>query len=151
MRMKLSLLALSLLATPLLCPAADSKSASQTAETQTEGKLAQKVETKEKQQTVKTAKQAAAGKKNAANASEKKSEAEPSKGTMHDATALVPDTSGSDFKSPFNGKDFTGWKKVGGGATYQIEGDTIVGKWAPAPILLCVPKRPIATSFSKSI
>ena len=28
----------------------------------------------------------------------------------------------------FDGKSFAGWKKVGGGATYTIDGDTIVGK-----------------------
>ena len=31
----------------------------------------------------------------------------------------------------FNGKSFDGWKKVGGGATYAIEGDDIVGKVGP--------------------
>ena len=31
----------------------------------------------------------------------------------------------------FDGKSFAGWKKVGGGATYTIEGDTIVGKVGP--------------------
>jgi hypothetical protein len=35
------------------------------------------------------------------------------------------------FVSMFDGKSFDGWKKVGGGATYQIEGDTIVGKVGP--------------------
>ena len=31
----------------------------------------------------------------------------------------------------FDGKSFAGWKKVGGGANYSIEGDTIVGKVGP--------------------
>jgi hypothetical protein len=31
----------------------------------------------------------------------------------------------------FDGKTFAGWKKVGGGATYEIAGDTIVGKVGP--------------------
>jgi hypothetical protein len=31
----------------------------------------------------------------------------------------------------FDGKTFDGWKKVGGGATYEIAGDTIVGKVGP--------------------
>jgi hypothetical protein len=31
----------------------------------------------------------------------------------------------------FDGKTFEGWKKVGGGATYEIVGDTIVGKVGP--------------------
>lgn len=37
------------------------------------------------------------------------------------------------FKPLWNGKDFTGWKKVGGGATYRIEGDHIVGQVGPGP------------------
>lgn len=37
------------------------------------------------------------------------------------------------FKPMFNGKDFTGWKKVGGGATYHWEDDCIVGKVGPGP------------------
>lgn len=35
------------------------------------------------------------------------------------------------FKPLFNGKDLSGWKKVGGGATYHIEGETIVGEVGP--------------------
>ena len=35
------------------------------------------------------------------------------------------------FVPMFHGKSFDGWKKVGGGATYQFDGDTIVGKVGP--------------------
>lgn len=35
------------------------------------------------------------------------------------------------FTPLFNGKDLAGWKKVGGGATYEIDGDAIVGKVGP--------------------
>lgn len=35
------------------------------------------------------------------------------------------------FVPMFDGKSFDGWKKVGGGATYAIEGDDIVGKVGP--------------------
>ncbi len=45
------------------------------------------------------------------------------------ATAAEP---GDEALVPlFDGKSFAGWKKVGGGATYTIEGDTIVGKVGP--------------------
>ncbi|MBA3312853.1 MAG: DUF1080 domain-containing protein [Planctomycetaceae bacterium] len=43
----------------------------------------------------------------------------------------VPKT--DDLQPMFNDKDFTGWKKVGGDATYKIEGDTIVGEVGPGP------------------
>lgn len=35
------------------------------------------------------------------------------------------------FTPLFNGKNLDGWKKVGGGATYTIEGDEIVGRVGP--------------------
>jgi hypothetical protein len=35
------------------------------------------------------------------------------------------------FKPLWNGKDFAGWTKVGGGATYRVEGDCIVGQVGP--------------------
>ena len=51
----------------------------------------------------------------------------------------------------FDGKSFAGWKKVGGGATYTIEGDTIVGKVGPGNATAsCGPRRPTATSSSRS-
>lgn len=37
------------------------------------------------------------------------------------------------FVPLFNGEDFEGWRKVGGEATYRIEGDTIVGEVGPGP------------------
>jgi len=43
----------------------------------------------------------------------------------------VPKT--DDLKPMFSGKDMEGWKKVGGGATYRLEGDTIVGEVGPGP------------------
>ena len=35
------------------------------------------------------------------------------------------------FTPLFNGENLDGWKKVGGGATYEIDGDCIVGKVGP--------------------
>ena len=58
-------------------------------------------------------------------------EADAPKPDASPATDPVPDTSGPDFKNLFDGKDLDGWKKVGGGATYHIEGDTIVGEVGP--------------------
>jgi hypothetical protein len=37
------------------------------------------------------------------------------------------------FTPLFDGKTLDGWKKVGGGATYQVEGDSIVGRVGPGP------------------
>lgn len=37
------------------------------------------------------------------------------------------------FVSLWNGKNFSGWRKVGGGATFHIEGDCIVGEVGPGP------------------
>jgi hypothetical protein len=47
------------------------------------------------------------------------------------ATAAGGDETG--FVPLFDGKTLDGWKKVGGGATYRIEGDTIVGESGPGP------------------
>lgn len=35
------------------------------------------------------------------------------------------------WEYPFNGKNLEGWKKLGGDATYHVEGDMIVGTTAP--------------------
>jgi hypothetical protein len=45
------------------------------------------------------------------------------------ATAAEPGDEG--MVPLFDGKSFAGWKKVGGGATYTIDGDEIVGKVGP--------------------
>jgi len=47
------------------------------------------------------------------------------------ATAAAEPADDDGFVSLFDGKSFDGWKKVGGRATYQIEGDTIIGKVGP--------------------
>lgn len=53
--------------------------------------------------------------------------------------AAVADEEG--FVSLFNGKDFSGWHKEGGEATYEIDGDQIVGKVGPGPnTFLCTDK-----------
>ncbi len=47
----------------------------------------------------------------------------------------------SGYTSLFNGKDLSGWTKRGGDATYDIEGDAIVGKRGPGPnTFLCTEK-----------
>jgi hypothetical protein len=50
-------------------------------------------------------------------------------GLASSATAAEPGDEG--MVPLFDGTSFAGWKKVGGGATYTIEGDTIVGKVGP--------------------
>src|SRR3954452_9530584 len=45
------------------------------------------------------------------------------------AATVEPDDQG--LVPMFDGKSFDGWKKVGGGATYAIEGDDIVGRVGP--------------------
>lgn len=47
------------------------------------------------------------------------------------AQAIAADDTG--FVPLFDGKSLDGWKKVGGGATYEIDGDTIVGRVGPGP------------------
>jgi hypothetical protein len=37
------------------------------------------------------------------------------------------------FAPLWNGRDFDGWRKVGGGATYRVDGDCIVGEVGPGP------------------
>ncbi|MBC8769331.1 DUF1080 domain-containing protein [Arenibacter sp. BSSL-BM3] len=37
----------------------------------------------------------------------------------------------AEWEYPFNGKNLDGWKKMGGEATYHVEGDMIVGTTAP--------------------
>ncbi|MBW3624672.1 MAG: DUF1080 domain-containing protein [Armatimonadetes bacterium] len=46
------------------------------------------------------------------------------------ASAQAP-ASERGFVSLWNGRDFSGWRKVGGGATYRIEGNNIVGEVGP--------------------
>jgi hypothetical protein len=47
-------------------------------------------------------------------------------------SVLAEDEPGDDGLRPlFDGKTFSGWKKVGGGAAYEIVDDTIVGKVGP--------------------
>jgi 3-keto-disaccharide hydrolase len=53
----------------------------------------------------------------------------PTAGPAPTAAAEPADDDG--FVSLFDGKSLDGWKKIGGRATYQIEGDTIVGKVGP--------------------
>jgi len=44
---------------------------------------------------------------------------------------LAPPPDDASYTPLFNGKDLEGWKKVGGDATYHIEGDAIVGELPP--------------------
>ncbi len=46
------------------------------------------------------------------------------------ATLVADDEAG--FVPLFNGRDFDGWKKAGGSASYRIEGDHVVGEVDPA-------------------
>ncbi|MCM4153973.1 DUF1080 domain-containing protein [Arenibacter sp. N53] len=43
----------------------------------------------------------------------------------------LTNTEDTDWEYPFNGKTLDGWKKMGGDATYHVEGDMIVGTTAP--------------------
>jgi Domain of Unknown Function (DUF1080) len=53
----------------------------------------------------------------------------PGTGRIQAAMAEPADDSG--YVTLFDGKSLDGWKKVGGGATYAIEGDNIVGRVGP--------------------
>ncbi|TWU56752.1 Trehalose utilization [Rubripirellula tenax] len=46
------------------------------------------------------------------------------------ASELIPDLSGNDWETLFNGKDLSGWTQKNGTATYRAEDDSIVGKTA---------------------
>lgn len=54
-------------------------------------------------------------------------------GILSAEEATKPPADDASFQPLFNGKDLTGWKKVGGEATYRVEGDTIVGEVGPGP------------------
>jgi 3-keto-disaccharide hydrolase len=47
------------------------------------------------------------------------------------AGALTARADEQGFMPLWNGKDLSGWQKVGGGATYRVEGDSIVGEVGP--------------------
>jgi hypothetical protein len=61
--------------------------------------------------------------------------------SAQEAVAAAPAASEEGFVPLFNGKDFSGWHKEGGQATYEIDGDQIVGKVGPGPnTFLCTDK-----------
>lgn len=50
------------------------------------------------------------------------------------AAGLLPPAGAQEergFTPLWNGRDLTGWRKAGGGATYRVEGDSIVGEVGP--------------------
>lgn len=52
-------------------------------------------------------------------------------GLLQAPWAAAQGTSERGFRPLWNGKDLSGWRKVGGGATYRVEGDSIVGEVGP--------------------
>ncbi len=54
-------------------------------------------------------------------------------GVLSADEANKPPVDDASFQPLFNGKDLTGWKKVGGGATYRVEDGMIVGEVGPGP------------------
>ncbi len=48
-------------------------------------------------------------------------------------TGVATHADDAGFVPFWNGKDFAGWTKVGGGATYRVEGSEIVGEVGPGP------------------